>query len=51
MLLLFLTMQYGRIVDIDLKIPPRPPGYAFIEVFFLFFIKQLIEENVLMPNY
>jgi hypothetical protein len=27
-------MQYGRIVDIDLKIPPRPPGYAFVEVSF-----------------
>lgn len=25
-------MQYGPIVDIDLKLPPRPPGYAFIEV-------------------
>lgn len=25
-------MQYGRILDIDLKIPPRPPGYAFVEV-------------------
>jgi len=25
-------MQYGPIVDIDLKIPPRPPGYAFVEV-------------------
>ncbi|KAF3955377.1 hypothetical protein CMV_019399 [Castanea mollissima] len=24
-------MQYGPIVDIDLKLPPRPPGYAFIE--------------------
>ncbi|KAK9919894.1 hypothetical protein M0R45_028468 [Rubus argutus] len=24
-------MKYGPIVDIDLKIPPRPPGYAFIE--------------------
>ncbi|CAD6270569.1 unnamed protein product [Miscanthus lutarioriparius] len=22
---------YGRIVDIDLKVPPRPPGYAFVE--------------------
>ncbi|KAL5665321.1 hypothetical protein ACJX0J_025429, partial [Zea mays] len=22
---------YGRILDIDLKIPPRPPGYAFVE--------------------
>lgn len=25
--------QYGRIVDIDLKLPPRPPGYCFLEVF------------------
>lgn len=25
-------LQYGPIVDIDLKIPPRPPGYAFVEV-------------------
>ncbi|XP_024032483.1 serine/arginine-rich splicing factor SR30-like, partial [Morus notabilis] len=24
-------MQYGPIVDIDLKVPPRPPGYAFVE--------------------
>ncbi|XP_073105049.1 serine/arginine-rich splicing factor SR30-like isoform X2 [Elaeis guineensis] len=23
--------KYGPIVDIDLKIPPRPPGYAFVE--------------------
>eukprot|EP00850_Spirogloea_muscicola_P025676 SM003895S14655 [mRNA] locus=s3895:278:1299:+ [translate_table: standard] len=23
--------KYGRIKDIDLKMPPRPPGYAFIE--------------------
>ncbi|KAJ0980651.1 hypothetical protein J5N97_008906 [Dioscorea zingiberensis] len=23
--------KYGPIVDIDLKVPPRPPGYAFIE--------------------
>jgi hypothetical protein len=34
--------QYGRIAHIDLKVPPRPPGYAFVEVsleqfFFLFF--------------
>jgi hypothetical protein len=27
-----LLLQYGRIVDIDLKVPPRPPGYAFVEV-------------------
>ncbi|KAG2695644.1 hypothetical protein I3760_07G021800 [Carya illinoinensis] len=26
-----LFYKYGRIVDIDLKLPPRPPGYAFIE--------------------
>lgn len=25
-------MQYGPIAHIDLKIPPRPPGYAFLEV-------------------
>jgi len=23
--------QYGRILDIDLKISPRPPGYAVVE--------------------
>ncbi|KAI3918411.1 hypothetical protein MKX01_041731 [Papaver californicum] len=23
--------KYGRIVDIELKIPPRPPGYCFVE--------------------
>jgi hypothetical protein len=27
-----ILLQYGRILDIDLKIPPRPPGYAFVEV-------------------
>ncbi|XP_052298594.1 serine/arginine-rich splicing factor SR30-like isoform X6 [Citrus sinensis] len=26
-----LFYKYGPIVDIDLKIPPRPPGYAFLE--------------------
>ncbi|KAL5539483.1 hypothetical protein UlMin_044681 [Ulmus minor] len=26
-----LFMKYGPIVDIDLKVPPRPPGYAFVE--------------------
>jgi hypothetical protein len=25
--------KYGKIVDIDLKLPPRPPAYAFVEVF------------------
>ncbi|XP_034222321.1 serine/arginine-rich splicing factor SR30 isoform X1 [Prunus dulcis] len=29
-----LFMKYGPIVDIDLKVPPRPPGYAFIELQF-----------------
>ncbi|GAB2219040.1 hypothetical protein Drorol1_Dr00006667 [Drosera rotundifolia] len=24
-------MQYGLIVGIELKIPPRPPGFAFVE--------------------
>lgn len=26
-----LFIKYGPIVDIDLKVPPRPPGYAFVE--------------------
>ncbi|XP_062144626.1 serine/arginine-rich splicing factor SR30-like [Alnus glutinosa] len=26
-----LFRKYGPIVDIDLKLPPRPPGYAFVE--------------------
>ncbi|CAA0832023.1 Serine/arginine-rich splicing factor SR30 [Striga hermonthica] len=26
-----LFYKYGRIVHIDLKVPPRPPGYAFVE--------------------
>lgn len=29
---LSLALQYGPIAHIDLKIPPRPPGYAFVEV-------------------
>nr|BAH57183.1 AT4G02430 [Arabidopsis thaliana] len=24
-------LKYGPVVQIDLKIPPRPPGYAFVE--------------------
>ena len=24
-------LQYGRIVSLDLKTPPRPPAFAFIE--------------------
>lgn len=26
-----LFYKYGRITEIDLKLPPRPPGFAFIE--------------------
>lgn len=26
-----LFYKYGRIAHIDLKVPPRPPGYAFVE--------------------
>nr|AGE46145.1 arginine/serine-rich splicing factor SR30 transcript IV [Sorghum bicolor] len=26
------SIFYGRIVEIDLKIPPRPPGFAFVEL-------------------
>ena len=26
-----LFAKYGRIVDLDLKLPPRPPGFCFIE--------------------
>jgi arginine/serine-rich splicing factor 1/9 len=29
-----LFSKYGPVVQIDLKIPPRPPGYAFVEVRF-----------------
>lgn len=32
-----LLLQYGPIVHIDLKIPPRPPGYAFVEVSLTYF--------------
>lgn len=26
-----LFFKYGKIVNVDLKLPPRPPGFAFIE--------------------
>eukprot|EP00897_Mesotaenium_endlicherianum_P007396 jgi/Mesen1/6685/ME000343S05850 len=26
-----LFRKFGRVLDIDLKLPPRPPGYAFVE--------------------
>ncbi|KAL2945379.1 Serine/arginine-rich-splicing factor SR34 [Bienertia sinuspersici] len=31
-----LFYKYGPIAHIDLKIPPRPPGYAFVEFFLQF---------------
>ena len=34
---MFFCLQYGRIMDIELKIPPRPPCYCFVEVFILTF--------------
>lgn len=33
-LFILLFLQYGRILDIELKIPPRPPCYCFVEVCF-----------------
>lgn len=33
-------LQYGRIVDIELKVPPRPPCYCFVEVRFLHVLNQ-----------
>ncbi len=30
-LLFALSHRYGKIREIDLKLPPRPPGFAFIE--------------------
>ena len=30
----YCSLQYGRILDVELKIPPRPPCYCFVEVFF-----------------
>lgn len=32
LIVLSVQLQYGPIAHIDLKIPPRPPGYAFVEV-------------------
>lgn len=34
-------LQYGPIAHIDLKIPPRPPGYAFVEVSLISFKKSI----------
>ncbi|XP_011014760.1 PREDICTED: serine/arginine-rich splicing factor SR34A-like [Populus euphratica] len=30
-----LFYKYGRILDVELKIPPRPPCYCFVEVVLL----------------
>lgn len=41
----FLCFQYGRIVDIELKNPPRPPGYCFVEVgIFNNFLKPCVRD-------
>lgn len=42
--ILYFFIQYGPIVEIDLKIPPRPPVFAFVEVNYIsdslsFFLK------------
>lgn len=41
-------LQYGPIVEIDLKVPPRPPGYAFVEVS-SFFAKNWITKMFVFP--
>uniref|UniRef100_A0A6N2LEX9 RRM domain-containing protein n=1 Tax=Salix viminalis TaxID=40686 RepID=A0A6N2LEX9_SALVM len=30
-----LFYKYGRILDVELKVPPRPPCYCFVEVVLL----------------
>lgn len=51
--------QYGPIAHIDLKIPPRPPGYAFVEVslkmltfhsFSFFFFLEENQRSILMSQ-
>lgn len=43
----FCSFQYGRILDVELKIPPRPPCYCFVEVFFSlwFFLRCMWYDN------
>mmetsp|Transcript_27362 Transcript_27362/g.37744 ORF Transcript_27362/g.37744 Transcript_27362/m.37744 type:complete len:118 (+) Transcript_27362:110-463(+) len=33
--------KYGKIIEIDIKIPPRPPGFAFIEFGVRIFFKLI----------
>lgn len=42
---LIVFLQYGPIAQIDLKIPPRPPGYAFVEV------SSKLAAFILLSNY
>lgn len=45
---IFFKLQYGPIVDIDLKVPPRPPGYAFVEVGSKFSFLSMMNFSVLL---
>lgn len=47
-----MTLQYGPIAHVDLKIPPRPPGYAFVEVSFCLknFIHLLVMSFIWCQN-
>lgn len=45
---ILLFFQYGRILDIELKIPPRPPCYCFVEVFYSL---NTVQENFKKKTY
>jgi hypothetical protein len=45
--MLILPLQYGRILDIELKIPPRPPCYSFVEVLFASWILIGYIQNII----
>ncbi|KAF2315015.1 hypothetical protein GH714_037563 [Hevea brasiliensis] len=40
-----LFYKYGSIAHIDLKIPPRPPGYAFVEKKRKISVKSVVKKN------
>ncbi|KAF2315430.1 hypothetical protein GH714_039212 [Hevea brasiliensis] len=40
-----LFYKYGSIAHIDLKIPPRPPGYAFVEKKRKISVKPVVKKN------
>lgn len=46
-MMLILPLQYGRILDIELKIPPRPPCYCFVEVLFASWILTGYIQNII----